>query len=168
MRFWHAFAHWICLASVLVALLGSAVDGQSVSRKRIAVVSSKEEALHDLLVQAKAAADKQDYATAESDYQKYLAQKPDDAAAHFDLGFVYTAQHEKEKAESEYRRAIELNPKMTEAYLNLGISLMPDDPQSAVVPLRKVTELNYSYAKGHYLLGAAEERAGDSRSAMQE
>jgi Flp pilus assembly protein TadD len=168
MRSWHQFAERTGFASVLVALLALAAAGQSVSRKRIAVVSSKEEALHDLLMQAKAAADKQDYATAEADYQKYLAQKPDDAAAHFDLGFVYTAQHEKQRAEGEYRRAIALNPKMTEAYLNLGVSLLPDDPKSAVAPLEKVTELEYSYAKGHYLLGTAEERAGDSRPAMQE
>jgi Flp pilus assembly protein TadD len=168
MRGGHSVAAGILLTGLALAFLVSAAEAQSVSRKRIAVVPAKEEALHDLLVKAKAAADKEDYATAEADYQKYLAQKPEDASAHFDLGFVYTAQHEKEKAEGEYRRAIELNPKMTEAYLNLGISLMPDDPKAAVAPLEKVTELDYSYAKGHYLLGAAKERAGDLPSAMQE
>ena len=124
--------------------------------------------MYDLLVQAKAAADKNDYATATADYEKYLTQKPDDAAAHFDLGYVYTAQKEKGKAAVEYRKAIALDPKMTQAYLNLGISMLDDDAKAAIAPLQKATELNYDYAQGHYLLGTAEERAGESADAVKE
>ncbi|HEV2488649.1 MAG TPA: tetratricopeptide repeat protein [Candidatus Acidoferrales bacterium] len=144
------------------------LQAQSVSRKRIPGISAQDAALHKLLVQAKAAADKQDYATAQTDYEEYLTQKPDDASAHFDLGYVYTAVQQKEKAEAEYRKAIALNPKMTEAYLNLGVSLLSSDPKGACVPLEKVTQLNYSYARGHYLLGAARERSGQLDAAIEQ
>ena len=137
-------------------------------RRRTIAASPQEQALYDLLVQAKAAADKNDYVTAAADYEKYLAQKPDDAAAHFDLGYVYTAQKEKDKAVAEYRKAIALDPKMAQAYLNLGISLLADDAKAAIAPLQKATELNYDYAQGHYLLGTAEERAGQPANAVKE
>ena len=137
------------------------------SRRRTIAASSQEQALYDLLVQAKAAADKNDYVTAAADYEKYLAQKPDDATAHFDLGYVYTAQKEKDKAIAEYRKAIALDPKMAQAYLNLGISLLDDDAKAAIAPLQKATELNYDYAQGHYLLGTAEERAGQPNAVKE-
>jgi len=154
--------------ALAAALCAGILQAQSVSRKRIPGISAEDAALHDLLVQAKAAADKQDYSAAQADYEKYLAQKPDDASAHFDLGYVYTAVQQKEKAESEYRKAIALDPKMTEAYLNLGVSLLSGDPKAASVPLEKVTELNYSYAKGHFLLGMARERSGQSPAAIEQ
>jgi len=138
------------------------------SRRRTIVASPQEQALYDLLVQAKAAADKNDYATAATDYEKYLAQKPDDATAHFDLGYAYTAQKEKGKAVAEYRKAIALDPKMAQAYLNLGISLLDGDAKAAIAPLQKATELNYDYAQGHYLLGTAEDRAGQPTDAVKE
>ena len=138
------------------------------SRRRTIAASPQEQALYDLLVQAKAAADKNDYATATADYEKYLTQKPDDAAAHFDLGYVYTAQKQRDKAVMEYRKAVVLDPKMAQAYLNLGISLLEDNPKGAIAPLRKATELNYDYAQGHYLLGTAEERAGQPTDAVKE
>ncbi|HVA18102.1 MAG TPA: tetratricopeptide repeat protein [Candidatus Dormibacteraeota bacterium] len=141
---------------------------QSSRRRVVTAASAQEQLLHNLLVQAKAAADKNDYATAAVDYEKYLAQKPDDAAAHFDLGYVYTAQAEKDKAIAEYRKAIALDPKMVQAYLNLGISLLGDDAKAAIAPLQKAAALNYGYAQGHYLLGTAEDRAGQSQNALKE
>ena len=158
------------LLLVIFAAAPRAVNPQSRqnSRRRTIAASPQEQALYDLLVQAKAAADKNDYVTAGMDYEKYLAQKPGDAAAHFDLGYVYTAQKERVKAIAEYRKAIALDPRMAQAYLNLGISLLDDDAKAAIAPLQKATELNYDYAQGHYLLGTAEERAGQSADAVKE
>ena len=155
----------LCVVLAWISL-ANAVYAQSISRKRISGVSPQDVALHELLVQAKAAADKQDYAAAETNYLKYLAQKPNDASAHFDLGFVYTTENESQKAQAEYRKAIALDPKMTEAYLNLGVSLLAEDPKAAIQPLEEVTKLNYSYAKAHFLLGIAHERAGDSQKSI--
>lgn len=142
--------------------------GQSESRTHVRAVPAEEQALHDLLVKAKAEADSNDYAAAEADYQKYLAQRPDDAAAHFDLGYVYTAQQENDKAISEYRKAVELDPKMIQAQLNLGLSLLPVDPKAAIAPLQKAIELNYAFERAHYVLGIAEERSGNATAAEKE
>jgi len=158
----------IYLAMVSSIALTSTAQAQSISRKRIPGVSAQDAALHELLVQAKAAADKQDYATAETDYLKYLAQKPNDASAHFDLGFVYTAQKDNQKAQAEYRKAIAIDPKMTEAYFNLGVSLLDENPKAAIQPLEEVTKLNYSYAKAHFLLGVAYGRAGERQKSIAE
>lgn len=164
----HNLARLVLCGAAPAVLLAAPLQAQSVSRKRIPGMSPQDAALHELLVQAKSAADKQNFATAEADYEKYLAQKPNDASAHFDLGFVYTAEQQKIKAQAEYRKAIALDPKMTEAYLNLGVSLLADDPKDAIAPLEQVTKLNYSYAEAHYLLGVAEERSGESQSAIGE
>lgn len=158
----------IYLAMVSSIALTSTAQAQSISRKRIPGASAQDAALHELLVQAKAAADKQDYATAETDYLKYLAQKPNDASAHFDLGFVYTAQKDNQKAQAEYRKAIAIDPKMTEAYFNLGVSLLDENPKAAIQPLEEITKLNYSYAKAHFLLGVAQERSGQMHKAVEE
>lgn len=156
-----------CLLAVF-ASMPRAAFGQSESRTHVRVVPAQEQALHDLLVSAKSEADKSDYAAAQADYQKYLEQRPSDATAHFDLGYVYTAMQQKDKAIAEYRKAAELDPKMLQAQLNLGISLLQDDPKAAIEPLQKVIQLNYAFARGHYMLGAAEERAGDTAAAEKE
>ncbi|HEV2288739.1 MAG TPA: tetratricopeptide repeat protein [Candidatus Acidoferrales bacterium] len=157
----------IYLAATFAAATAS---GQSSTgtRTKVHYVSPEDVALHQLLVDAKAAADKNDYATATEDYEKYLEQKPNDAEAHFDLGYVYTAQHQNEMADTEYRKAIELDPKMTQAYLNLGISLIESDPKAAIDPLQKVTEQDYGFERGHFLLGMAEENAKEFPEAVKE
>ncbi|HKF53629.1 MAG TPA: tetratricopeptide repeat protein [Candidatus Acidoferrales bacterium] len=131
-------------------------------------VSAEDQALHDLLVKAKAETDANNYADAQTDYEKYLAQRPSDAAAHFDLGYVFTAQKEKDKAIAEYRKAVQLDPKMMDAQLNLGLSLLSDDPKDAIEPLQNVIMLNDSFERGHFLLGVAEERAGNAADADKE
>lgn len=142
--------------------------GQSESRTHVRVVPAEEQALHDLLVKAKAEADSDNYVAAQADYEEYLAQRPNDATAHFDMGYVYTAQRENGKAISEYRKAIALDPKMIQAQLNLGISLLPDDPKAAIEPLQKAVELNYAFERAHYTLGIAQERAGNLAAAEEE
>lgn len=138
------------------------------SGTRVRVTSPNEQALRDLLVKAKTEADSKNYAAAQEDYEKYLAQKPDDATAHFDLGYVYTAEQQTNEAIAEYRKAIALDPKMMEAHLNLGMSLLTKDPKQAIAPLQKVVELNYAFERGHYALGVAEQRSGDESAAEKE
>lgn len=141
---------------------------QSESRTHMRYVSPEDQAMHDLLVKAKAETDANNYADAQADYEKYLAQRPNDAAAHFDLGYVFTAQKEKDKAIAEYRKAVQLDPKMMDAQLNLGLSLLSDAPKDAIEPLQNVTTLNGSFERGHFLLGVAEERAGNANAAEKE
>src|ERR1700730_14539516 len=54
-----------------------------------------------------------------------------------------------------------MDPKMSEAYLNLGILLLDKDPQAAVAPLRKAADLLPAQSRPAFLLGVALERTGD-------
>jgi Flp pilus assembly protein TadD len=123
--------------------------------------------LNDLLEEAQAALDKNDYAAAIPPLQKFLAEKPDVAYVHFELGYAYTALKRPDEAQSEYEKCIALNPKMPEAQLNLGLLLLEKDPAAAVAPLRKVVELLPAQSRPRYLLGLAEERSGDLRGALE-
>jgi|SRR5579875_115958 len=156
----------LCVALFVAPAPRAHAQIKSGTRKR--VVSPRTQALHDLLVKAKFEADGKNYAAAQSDYQKYLAENPDDAAAHFDLGYVFTAQHQTQKAIAEYRKAIALDPKMMQADLNLGMSLLAENPKQAIQPLKKAVQLDASSEPAHFALALAEERAGNNSAAQQQ
>ena len=121
--------------------------------------------LNDLLDEARRDMDKGDFAAAVVPLEKVIAEQPDFAYAHFQLAYVYTALKQTEEARSEYERAIVADPKMSEAYLNLGILLLDKDPSAAVAPLRKAAELLPAQSRPHFLLGVALERGGELTAA---
>jgi tetratricopeptide (TPR) repeat protein len=123
--------------------------------------------LNDLLDEAQAALDKNDYAAAIPPLLKFIAEKPDVAFAHFELAYTYTALKRTEEAQAEYENCVALDPKMPEAQLNLGILLLEKDPAAAVAPLRKAVELLPSQSRPRYLLGSALERSGDLTGAAE-
>ena len=63
------------------------------------------------------AIDKMDFAAALDPLQKYIAQRPDEAYPHFQLGYAYVGLKRSEDAKSEFSRAIALDPKMAAAHL---------------------------------------------------
>jgi tetratricopeptide (TPR) repeat protein len=117
--------------------------------------------LNDLLDEAQADIDKNDYQAAIAPLQKFIAEKPDVAYAHFQLAYVFTALKRPDDARGEYERCVALDPKMAEAQLNLGILLLEKDPNAAIVPLRKAVELLPSQSRPRYLLGLALQHSGD-------
>ncbi len=117
--------------------------------------------LNDLLDEAQRDIDKKDFEAAITPLQKFLAEKPDVAWAHFQLAYAYTALKRVPEARAEYEHAIALDPKMSEAYLNLGILLTEPEPAAAVAPLRKAVELLPAQSRPRILLGVAQERSGD-------
>jgi Flp pilus assembly protein TadD len=123
--------------------------------------------LNDLLDEAQAALDKNNFEAAIPPLQKFLAEKPDVAFAHFQLAYAYTGLNRAAEARAEYERCIALDPKMAEAQLNLGILLLEKDPAAAVAPLRKAVELFPSQSRPRFLLGAALERSGDLAGAAE-
>ena len=123
--------------------------------------------LNDLLDEAQAALDKNDYEAAIPPLQKFIAEKPDVAFAHFQLAYAYTALKRPDDARQEYERSIALDPKMAEAQLNLGVLLLEKQPAEAVDPLRKAVELLPSESRPRYLLGLAQERSGDLPGAAE-
>jgi Flp pilus assembly protein TadD len=117
--------------------------------------------LNDLLDEAQAALDKNDFAAAIPPLQKFIVEKPDVAFTHFQLAYAFTGLHQNDQARPEYERAIALDPKMAEAHLNLGILNLEKDPAQAAASLRKAVELLPSQSRPRFLLGLALERSGD-------
>jgi len=118
--------------------------------------------LNDLLDEAQAALDKNKFEAAIAPLQKFLAEKPDVAFAHFQLAYAYTGLNRAEEARAEYERCVALEPKMAEGQLNLGILLLERDPAAAVAPLRRAVDLMPSQSRPRFLLGVALERSGDT------
>jgi len=117
--------------------------------------------LNDLLDQAQAAIDRNDFAAAISPLEKFIAEKPDVAYVHFQLAYAYTALKRPADARAEYQKCVALDPKMAEAHLNLGILLLQSDPAAAVEPLRQAANLLPSQSRPRFLLGLAQEQSGD-------
>jgi len=123
--------------------------------------------LNDLLDEAQAALDKNDYNAAIPPLQKFIEQKPDVAFAHFQLAYAYTALKRMDEAQAEYEKCVALDPKMPEAQLNLGMLLLNKDPAAALTPLGKAVELLPSQSRPRVLLGLAQERTGDLKGAAE-
>ncbi len=165
----------LALGAALIISLGissgapsfCAAQNTGVTRTRIRRNADAAE-LNNLLNGAQAAVQQKDYETAAKDFQQYLAKKPDDATVHFDLGYVYTALDRVADAEAEYKKAIALDPKMGAAYLNLGLTLLPNSPAEAIDPLRHAADLLPGEAHPRFLLATALERGGKLDDAITE
>jgi Flp pilus assembly protein TadD len=124
--------------------------------------------LNDLLAEAQRDIDKSSFEEAITPLQKVIADQPDFAYAHFQLAYVYTALKKTDEARAEYSRTIAIDPKMSEAYLNLGMLLLDkQENAAAVAPLRKAVELLPSQSRPRYLLAVAQDRSGDQAGASE-
>jgi tetratricopeptide (TPR) repeat protein len=128
----------------------------------------KQDPLAPLLLQAKDAIDKDDFATALEPLQKYIAQRPDDPYAHFQLGYAYAGLKRLEEAKAEFSRAIALDPKMAPAHLNLGLALMESDPGGAADSFRRAADLQPAESRPRFLAGFALEHAGNLTQAIEQ
>jgi Flp pilus assembly protein TadD len=124
--------------------------------------------LNDLLDEAQRDIDKKQFAAAIAPLEKVLADQPDFAYGHFQLAYVYTALKKSKEAQAEYQRAAALDPKMSAAYVNLGMLLLENhEDAGAVAPLRKAVELLPAESRPRYLLAVALDRSGDRAGAAQ-
>ena len=124
--------------------------------------------LNDLLDEAQRDIDANKFEAALTPLQKFIAEKPEVAYAHFQLGYAYTALKRNDEARAEYERATALDPKMPEAYLNLGILLLNKrEYAAAVAPLSKAVELLPAQSRPRSLLAVAQDRSGDQEAAAR-
>jgi Flp pilus assembly protein TadD len=124
--------------------------------------------LNDLLEEAQRDIDKKSFEEAIVPLEKVIADQPDFAYAHFQLAYVYTALKKTEEARAEYARTIAIDPKMPEAYVNLGMLLLDkQDAAHAVAPLKKAVELLPAQSRPRYLLAVAQDRSGDASGAAE-
>ena len=149
---------WVApdLTSMLVAHAQSTPSPPAASKKQKVA-----NPLNDLLNEAQHDIDTNSFEAAISPLQKFIAEKPDVAYAHFQLAYAFTALQRSDEARAEYERTIALDPKMSEAYLNLGILLTEREPAAAVSPLRKAVELLPAQSRPRILLATAQEQSGD-------
>ncbi len=112
--------------------------------------------------------DQSNFEAAIAPLQKVIADQPGFAYAHFQLAYVYTALKRTDEARAEYARTVAIDPKMSEAYLNLGMLLLDkQEDAAAIAPLRKAVELLPAQSRPRYLLAVALDRSGDRAGAAE-
>lgn len=157
---WAAVAYLLLFAPVGHAQAATQKNSQTRTQK----VANP---LNDLLAEAQHDIDTNQFEAAITPLQKIIAEKSDIAYAHFQLGYAYTALKKTDEARKEYEEATTLDPKMSEAFLNLGMLLMEKDPAAAVAPLKKAVDLLPAQSRPRFLLGLAQEHAGAVTAAVE-
>ena len=144
---------------------------QSASKPKPAAQSKSQKVanpLNDLLEEAQRDIDKNNFEAAIAPLQKVIADQPEFAYAHFQLAYVYTGLKRTDEARAEYARTVAIDPRMSEAYLNLGMLLLDKQEDAAAIPpLRKAVELLPAQSRPRYLLAVALDRAGDRAGAAE-
>src|SRR5712664_324280 len=99
----------------------------------------------------------EDYPETAKLHRILIAAHPDDALAHYHLGFTYgmLGRHTEELA--EYRRAVSLGLKQWDLFLNLGLAYLQDGNADAATD---AVALGPGHAGAHFNLGLAYERRG--------
>jgi Tfp pilus assembly protein PilF len=111
----------------------------------------------------------EDYPAAIRRHLAVIREHPDNALAHYHLGFAYgvTGQHRHEL--EEYRRAVDLGLDDWQVFLNLGLVYLEDGQlQGATQVLRLATLLGPYQSETHFNLGLTYERRGMLSDAEQE
>jgi len=111
----------------------------------------------------------EDYPEAIKRHLAVIRDNPDNALAHYHLGFAYgvTGDHQRELA--EYQKAVNLGLSDWQLFLNLGLLDMEEDhPDEASAVLRLATLLGPYRPETHFNLGLVYERLGMYQKAEQE
>ena len=90
-------------------------------------------------------------------HEKIVKKNPDDALAHYHLGFAYGQIERYDLEVSEYKEAVSLGLKKAEMYYNLGIALGENfhDYPGAIAAFQEAVRLKPTEAEFHYNLGLA-------------
>jgi tetratricopeptide (TPR) repeat protein len=173
-RLWSARARCVYGSAIAAIVLvgaqhavGNAVESPTRQPRQSTRTEKIANPLNGLLEEAQHDIDNNQFEAAVAALQKVLAEKNDIAWAHFQLGYAYTALKRTDEARAEYEKATALDPKMSEAYLNLGILLTEAKPADAVAPLRRAVDLLPAQSRPRFLLGVALERSGDIPAATE-
>lgn len=111
----------------------------------------------------------------EEAFRTYLEREPKDAWAHYHYGTILylraqsTSKPDFQTAKSYLNRALSINPRFAEAYLQLAIVLQTEDQNKESLPfLEKAVQSNPKLAAAHYRLGLAYRRLGQREKAAAE
>jgi len=164
----------VVVAQLASPLLGYQSSPGAQSSKPKPALQSKSQKLtnplNDLLDEAQRDIDNKKFEAAIGPLQKVIADQPEFAYAHFQLAYVFTALKKTDEARAEYERTIAIDPKMAEAYLNLGLLYMQEGPPAgnrAIAPLRRAVELMPGHEQPLYNLAVAQDRSGDAAGSAE-
>jgi tetratricopeptide (TPR) repeat protein len=86
-------------------------------------------------------------------YQRVLETQPHNAAVHNRLGQAFEKQGDLDKAMTCFEVALEQNPLILEARLNMGKITLQTDPRQAENWFKSVLDIDPQYVEGYYWLG---------------
>ena len=111
----------------------------------------------------------EDYPEAIRRHQEVIRNNPDNALAHYHLGFAYGVTGDHQRELEEYEKAVDLGLSDWQLFLNLGLLDMEEDhPDEAAEVLRLATLLGPYRPETHFNLGLVYERLGMFQKAEQE
>jgi tetratricopeptide (TPR) repeat protein/tRNA A-37 threonylcarbamoyl transferase component Bud32 len=100
-------------------------------------------------------------------YRAAVALRPDNPAAHYNLGLTLKAKGDLKGAITAYRRAIALDSKDPTTHYNLGLALDAiRDFKGAIAAYGQAIAVDPRYAPAHNNLGAALDQQGDLKGAI--
>jgi tetratricopeptide (TPR) repeat protein len=89
-------------------------------------------------------------------YLERVRENPESAAAHYNLGLAYTQRGRPDRAEKHYRKALELEPDLVEAWVNLGgVLLFKWDFPGCVAANEEALKRQDDLLLAHYNIGQA-------------
>ena len=100
--------------------------------------------------------------------QREAEANPGSAVAQYNLGLAYTRRGLMESAEVAYRKALEIDTELVEAWVNLGGALMLKfDFEGAIEANREALKRNDELVQAHYNMAQASLYRGDPESVVQ-
>jgi tetratricopeptide (TPR) repeat protein len=93
---------------------------------------------------------------------------PQSAAAHFNLGLAYTQRRMADRAEQAYRKALEIDPDLVEAWVNLGgVLMLKWDFKGSLEANREAIKRKDDRVLAHYNSGQAYLYLGDAEGLVR-
>jgi tetratricopeptide (TPR) repeat protein len=88
--------------------------------------------------------------------QRQVEEKPDSGSAHFNLGLAYTRSGRVKQAEEAYLKALELDPTLVQAWVNIGgVRLLRWDFHGCLEANQEAVRLQGDLVEAHYNMGQA-------------
>jgi tetratricopeptide (TPR) repeat protein len=120
-------------------------------------------------IPADSALGQEDYATAATLHRRFLSVHPNDALAHYHLGFAYGMMGHRADEITEYLAAERLGLNKWDLFLNLGRAFLEQNQlPNAVGALETAISLDPKHAEAHYNLALVYERQSRLAEALEE